>query len=320
MRVPVNAGQPFRRDQAADLGFTRHGLTRAVSCGLLRRPLRGVYVDGSVPDTRDLRISCLVLVLPGHAVVWGRTAAWVWGVDGFGPDERDLVVPEYVVPHHRGRKRDAGVRPVEACITAEDVDRGRRHPADVPVPDRTRSRPAPGPAVGARRSGRVHARRPGDDAGAGSAIAGAVPSPRRRPGTRAGRAGGTEDRVMGRVRLAAAGGGCRVSPSRTADRDRGRTPDGRSTDSTSDTANTALDWSTTVSSTTGHGSSRHPTAPVVTTSPDGSAGRCTHSRVVTSWGVSPVSSSPSASCSGSHHACHGAGEQRRNARMIAGAA
>ena len=122
MRVPVNAGQPFRRDQAADLGFTRHGLTRAVSCGLLRRPLRSVYVDDSVPDTRDLRISSLVLVLPDHAVVWGRTAAWVWGVDSFGPDEQDLVVPEYVVPHHRGRKRDAGVRPVEARIAVEDVD------------------------------------------------------------------------------------------------------------------------------------------------------------------------------------------------------
>jgi hypothetical protein len=121
MRTPINAGRPFRRDQASDLGLNAYRLTRDVAAGLLRRPLRQVYVDGTTADDRDQRIACLALVLPEHAVVWGRSAAWVWGVNGFGPDERHLMTPEYVVPHHRGRKRDRRVRVVEAALTAPDV-------------------------------------------------------------------------------------------------------------------------------------------------------------------------------------------------------
>jgi hypothetical protein len=121
MESLVSGGRPFHRRQAGRHGFTPYQLACAVATGVLRRPLRAVYVDARVSDTRDLRVECLALVLPPRAVVWGKTAAWVWGVDSFGPDERTLLDPECAVPHHRGRPTYDAVRTVEQTLPAGDI-------------------------------------------------------------------------------------------------------------------------------------------------------------------------------------------------------
>lgn len=122
MRDPLLAdGVPFRHVDAPTVGLDRRALGRLVSAGDLRRPFRGVYVDARVPDTRTARILCLRLVIPPYAVVWGRTAAWVWGLDVFAPSERELLVPECAVPHHWARMKHPGVRVVEAMLPARDV-------------------------------------------------------------------------------------------------------------------------------------------------------------------------------------------------------
>lgn len=81
--ILINGGRPFHLGVAGHVGLTPKVLTVLVRRGVLRRPLRAVYVDAHVPDTRDLRIDCLRLVLPHRAVIWGRTVAWLWGIDSF---------------------------------------------------------------------------------------------------------------------------------------------------------------------------------------------------------------------------------------------
>jgi len=117
----VNNGSPFHCRAAAMLGFTPKQLRLAVRGQILRRPLHSVYIDNRVLDTREVRLACLVLVMPEHAVVWGRTAAWLWGIDAFAPDEQLLLVPECIVPHHQGRPAYADVRVVEGYLAPDAI-------------------------------------------------------------------------------------------------------------------------------------------------------------------------------------------------------
>ena len=54
--------EPSTLARAQGLGWTRRRLQRAVDDGRVRRVLRGVYVDASVPDSIDLRIAAAGLV------------------------------------------------------------------------------------------------------------------------------------------------------------------------------------------------------------------------------------------------------------------
>lgn len=117
----VAGGAPFRPQDASRHALDRRKLARLVRAGVLARPLRRVYVDARVPDSRDLRIACLRLVIPLYAAVWGRTAAWLWGLDTFAPGERELLTPECVVPHHWPRMRDGDVRVVEGYLPPGDL-------------------------------------------------------------------------------------------------------------------------------------------------------------------------------------------------------
>ncbi len=123
VRVPdlVHDGQPFLSRDAARLGLSRHQLGRLLTRGALRRPLQGVIIDAQVPDDRDTRLRCVRLLLPERAVLWGRTAAWVWGIDAFSPTDRERITPECAVPHHRGRPTHPAVRVVEARLPATAV-------------------------------------------------------------------------------------------------------------------------------------------------------------------------------------------------------
>ncbi|MBA2740272.1 MAG: hypothetical protein H0U47_11520 [Nocardioidaceae bacterium] len=121
MHAPMCNGRPFLSTRAGTLGLTPYDLRTAVRRGALRRLLRGVYVDATAGDTRELRIAALALILPRDGVAWGRTAAWMWGIDCFGPGERDLLVPECAVPHHSMRPGHPTIRVVERCLAAGDI-------------------------------------------------------------------------------------------------------------------------------------------------------------------------------------------------------
>lgn len=105
------AGRPFDRAQARDAGLLRDDITAMVVGGVLRQPIRGVYVDARVPDDLASRAACLKLRLPDGAAVCRLTAAWLLGVDGLTPEQRfDAPLVECVVPPGRQPVRRPGVR------------------------------------------------------------------------------------------------------------------------------------------------------------------------------------------------------------------
>ncbi len=98
-------GRPFTVSQAADAGISRHALDRLARDGLVRRVLKGVYVDSASCDCLDLRTESLSLVLPTGAVVCDRTAAWLHGADLLGKEAANGEVPPVDVLRLRGGTR-----------------------------------------------------------------------------------------------------------------------------------------------------------------------------------------------------------------------
>lgn len=82
---------PLTLTALSALGVGRRRLDRLVDDGVVRRQLRGVYVRADLRDTLDLRAQCAALVLPAHAVVCDRSAAWLWGVDCLEPGEHEFL-------------------------------------------------------------------------------------------------------------------------------------------------------------------------------------------------------------------------------------
>lgn len=112
---------PFTTAWALKNGFSAHVLARLVADGVLRRPLRGVYVDALLPDSTELRIQLISLVAPPGSVVCDWTACWIWtGLDSPGSH---LVVPRPAVFRFRGndRTRHGAVRSGERWLLPSDV-------------------------------------------------------------------------------------------------------------------------------------------------------------------------------------------------------
>jgi len=72
----------------------------------VRRLLRGVYLDATVPVTRPVRARALALVVGSQHVVVGLTAAWLHGVELPSSDPHAPLAVEV-----RGRGARAGGRP-----------------------------------------------------------------------------------------------------------------------------------------------------------------------------------------------------------------
>ena len=70
---------PFTRAQASEDGVSRRQLDRLLAEGLVRRPIKGVYVGTHVRDSLALRADCLRLVVPDDCVVVDRHAGWLHG-------------------------------------------------------------------------------------------------------------------------------------------------------------------------------------------------------------------------------------------------
>ncbi|MFT3841371.1 MAG: hypothetical protein QM723_30555 [Myxococcaceae bacterium] len=79
--------------QAGSLGLSRDQFERLVGTGGYKRLSRGLYRGAAAPSTHESRLwsACLVT----HGVASHRTAAWLWGLDGFDelPWKLDLIVP-----------------------------------------------------------------------------------------------------------------------------------------------------------------------------------------------------------------------------------
>lgn len=119
--VELLTDEPFLGWWAVDEGLLTPDQLRTSAW---RRLLRGVYVHRDVPVTHRLRAHAACVLLPA-AVVTGRSAAVLWGVDLAGTDEEvELTVPPSSHP-----RRLAGVRVRRAALSR--AHRWRR--GDVPV-------------------------------------------------------------------------------------------------------------------------------------------------------------------------------------------
>lgn len=105
---------PFTVRQAEAAGLTRSALRSSV----WRNPFRDVYVLAELEETLTQRLAALRLVLPGHAVACGLTAAWLHGADVRRQD--DLTIHVVVPPDRRIRRRE-GLVVAESTLSADDV-------------------------------------------------------------------------------------------------------------------------------------------------------------------------------------------------------
>lgn len=114
--------RPFLAAEAAARGVDAKRLHRLLAGGLLRRPLRRVYVAAGLEDTLPLRLSALRLVVPSGCVVTDRTAAWLWAGDRMLAPNDHLAVPRLHVFAPPGRRlRNSLVDSGERMLAEADV-------------------------------------------------------------------------------------------------------------------------------------------------------------------------------------------------------
>lgn len=101
--------------------MSRYDAHHLVRDGVLRRVLRGVFVDARVPDSRELRVAAVEKVRPAAGVACSETAAWAMGVDTFPPGRRHDFTPTFLVPHGTTRITLPGVQCRQAKLATRDV-------------------------------------------------------------------------------------------------------------------------------------------------------------------------------------------------------
>lgn len=121
--LPLPLDQPFTHQLARANGLRPNDLTALVSAGVLRRPLRGVYVAATVPDSLSLRLACLRLVIPPDCVVCDRHAGWLHGAEMvLAPGEHLQAMPLAVFrPRGHDRLRNGLVDGGERSLLPSDV-------------------------------------------------------------------------------------------------------------------------------------------------------------------------------------------------------
>ncbi|MDT0203290.1 hypothetical protein [Nocardioides sp. AE5] len=102
---PLPVDQPFTRQEALACGVTDRTLRALIDAALLRRPVRGVFVDHRVPDSLDTRVRILSKVVPPGSFVADRTAGWLHGANMILAPNDHLTVPRVSVFHLPGRDR-----------------------------------------------------------------------------------------------------------------------------------------------------------------------------------------------------------------------
>lgn len=90
-------GGVIARADALDDGVTDRRLQRQVDRRSWRRVARGVYAAQTTPDSADLRLWTALKTAGPTAALRGRSAAWLWGLEGFPmPDRPDIAVAHTV--------------------------------------------------------------------------------------------------------------------------------------------------------------------------------------------------------------------------------
>jgi very-short-patch-repair endonuclease len=113
---------PFTARDLADLGLERQQLRRLLADGVVRKILYGVYCRTDLEDTVQLRASAAALVLPGHAVICDRSAAWLWGVSCFDYAEIEILPRlEVVSVGGKDRSRRGGLYGGKRALLEDEI-------------------------------------------------------------------------------------------------------------------------------------------------------------------------------------------------------
>jgi hypothetical protein len=108
----------------AGLPFTSRQVPRKLAWllarGEIRQVIRGVYVDVRVKDSPELRADALRLVVPPEAVICGRAAAWLHGIDTTALSPEPTISPQWTF-----QPRDAvevlGLKVISPAATALEL-------------------------------------------------------------------------------------------------------------------------------------------------------------------------------------------------------
>jgi hypothetical protein len=120
---PLPLDRPFTTADARREGVPKHLLTALVTEGLLRRPLKSVYVAVQAGDSVKIRSECLSLVVPDDCVVCDRHAGWLLGAEMIlAPNEHLELRPISIFrPSGRGRLRNDLADSGERNLIPSDV-------------------------------------------------------------------------------------------------------------------------------------------------------------------------------------------------------
>ena len=105
---PLPTSTPFTLHSALGEGVRRPWLVELCRVGLLRNPIKGVYLASHIPDDTSSRLESLRLVTPADAVVVDRHAGWAQGANMLLlPNEHINALPiSMYLPNGRGRLRN----------------------------------------------------------------------------------------------------------------------------------------------------------------------------------------------------------------------
>jgi len=120
---PLAPDLPFTAAQAKDAGISKRTLTLLTNEGILRRPIKSVYVATDLGDSLRLRAECLRLVVPDDAVIVDRHAGWLHGATMvLRPNEHlELRPVSMFLPAGRGRLRNDLAASGERNFSRDDV-------------------------------------------------------------------------------------------------------------------------------------------------------------------------------------------------------
>lgn len=118
-RCGLPLDRPFTLAQARRLSLSPWAHRVLLERGLLREVVYAVYVAAQVPDTLALRSMALSLVVPDHAVVVDRTAAWLLGLDVLPRWGQHRAPPVDIFDRSGSRLRRPGIRSGERTTLHE---------------------------------------------------------------------------------------------------------------------------------------------------------------------------------------------------------
>lgn len=120
---PLPVSEPFTYATALDSGIKRHQLARLCAEGVLRRPIKGVYLATQAGDSLALRAACLKLIAPPDCVVVDRHAGWLLGAQMvLAPNEHLELRPLSLFrPSGHGRLRNGISASGERNLRKDDI-------------------------------------------------------------------------------------------------------------------------------------------------------------------------------------------------------